>query len=458
MIKNAFAYVTRKSLKSFIILIVIMLMSSLSLISLSIKDATDKASEKTFGNITNSFSMEINRQVNPGTPRGGGNVKGQDIKKITESPDIESYVKRINSVADLDGLDIIETQETLANQSPERAKNFKSTVMLTGVNESSKETKFVSGAYKLVQGEHLKNGDKNKILIHKDLASKNHLKIGDKIKLKSNLFDADNEKQANETVEVTIKGLFDGHNNGGVSAAQELYENTLITDLNTAAKVYGNTEDTAVYQDATFFVKGNKKLEDVMKNLGKLDINWQEYNLIKSSSNYPALQESISGIYAIADKLFIGSLAFAGLVVALLLFLWMNARKKEIAVLLSIGMSKAKIFGQFVTELLLVAIPAYIGSFFLARFAGDKIGNNILQKVTGNIADKIAKQSASTGLGGGAEVDGFNKTLTSLDINISTKALMYVVIFMTIVLLISLIISSTNILRKNPKDLLIDTK
>lgn len=46
MIKNAFAYVTRKSLKSIIILIVIMLMSSLSLISLSIKDATDKASEK----------------------------------------------------------------------------------------------------------------------------------------------------------------------------------------------------------------------------------------------------------------------------------------------------------------------------------------------------------------------------------------------------------------------------
>ena len=450
MIKTAFAYVTRKSLKSITILVVIMLMSALSLISLSIKDATDKASEKTFGNITNSFSIEINRQVNPGTPRGGGNVKGQDIKKITDSPDIESYVKRINSVADLDGLNIIETQETLANQSSERAKNFKSTVMLTGVNESSKETKFVSGAYKLVQGEHLKNDDKNKILMHKDLAAKNNLKIGDKLKLKSNLFDADNEKQADETVEVTIKGLFDGHNNGGVSAAQELYENTLITDLNTAAKVYGNTEDTAVYQDATFFVKGNKKLEDVMKNLSKLDINWQEYNLIKSSSNYPALQESISGIYAIADKLFVGSLAFAGLVVALLLFLWMNARKKEIAVLLSIGMSKA--------ELLLVAIPAYVGSFFLARFAGDKIGNNILQKVTGNIAEKIAKQSASTGLGSGAEVDGFNKTLTSLDINISSKALVYVVIFMTIVLLVSLIISSTNILRKNPKDLLIDTK
>ena len=77
MIKNAFAYVTRKSLKSIIILLVIMAMSTLSLISLAIKDATNRASEETFKNITNSFSMEINRRVNLGTPRGGGNIKGK---------------------------------------------------------------------------------------------------------------------------------------------------------------------------------------------------------------------------------------------------------------------------------------------------------------------------------------------------------------------------------------------
>ena len=457
MIRNAFAYVTRKSLKSLIILLVILAMSTLSLISLSIKDATDRASKETFGNITNSFSMEINRQVNMGTPRGGGNVKGEDIKKISESEDIDHYVKRINSVADLVDHDIIETDETRAGMSEERAKNFGRTVMLTGVNDSSKETKFVSGAYKLVEGNHLEAKDKNKILMHKDLAAKNNLKIGDKLKIKSNLFDADNEKGADETVEVEIKGLFDGHNEGGVTAAQELYENTLITDIDTAAKVYGNTEDTAVYQDATFFVKGDKDLDKVIKNLGKLDINWREYNLIKSSSNYPLLQQSISGIYGIANKLFAGSLIFAGVVVSLLLLLWMNARKKEIAVLLSLGISKAKIFGQFVIELLFISIPAFIGSYFLADYAGKMIGNNILQKVTGDIAKQVAKQASSSQLGGGAEVDGFNKTLTSLDVNIMPKAVVYVVVFMSLVLLISLVISSTKILKKNPKDLLIDT-
>ena len=59
MIKNAFAYVTRKSLKSIIILLVIMAMSTLSLISLAIKDATNRASEETFGNITNNIIIDF---------------------------------------------------------------------------------------------------------------------------------------------------------------------------------------------------------------------------------------------------------------------------------------------------------------------------------------------------------------------------------------------------------------
>ena len=47
-------------------------------------------------------------------------------------------------------------------------------------------------------------------------------------------------------------------------------------------------------------------------------------------------------------------------------------------------------------------------------------------------------------------------SLSSLDINVLPKFIIYVVIFMSLVLLVSLIISSFNILRRNPKELLID--
>ena len=236
MFRNAFAYITRKWSKSLLLLIIILLMSTLSLLGLAMRSATQEAASKSLGSITNSFSMQINRNTNPGTPRGAGNLKGEDIKKISETKGIVSTIKRINGIGDLLDYEIIETEQTLQNQSPERAKNFKSTLMLTGVNDSSKEDKFVSGAYKLVEGEHLTDKDHNQILMHEDLAKKNGLNVGDKVKLKSNLYDADNEKRADETVEVTIKGLFSGQNKAAVTYAQELYENTLITDLDTASK------------------------------------------------------------------------------------------------------------------------------------------------------------------------------------------------------------------------------
>ena len=135
----------------------------------------------------------------------------------------------------------------------------------------------------------------------------------------------------------------------------------------------------------------------------------------------------------------------------------MNARKKEIAVLLSLGISKLEIFGQFLIEMIFISIPAYRWFLFLSSSTQlAKLGNNILNKVTGDIAKQIARQSASSQLGGGAEAEGFNKTLSSLDINVVPKFIIYVVIFMSLILLVSLIVSSFNILRRNPKELLID--
>lgn len=70
MLKNALLYITRKKLKSLILFGIILIMATLSIISISIKNATDESSKDTFKNITNSFSMQINRRVNQGTARG----------------------------------------------------------------------------------------------------------------------------------------------------------------------------------------------------------------------------------------------------------------------------------------------------------------------------------------------------------------------------------------------------
>ena len=57
----------------------------------------------------------------------------------------------------------------------------------------------------------------------------------------------------------------------------------------------------------------------------------------------------------------------------------MNARQREIGVLLSIGLSKMEIFVQFVWELLFISIPAFIGAAAVATLTGKQLEINYLR-------------------------------------------------------------------------------
>lgn len=454
-IKNALAYVWRKKIKSLIIFFILLAISTLTLGSIAIKNATDAASKETFKNITSSFSMQINREVNPGTPRGAGNLKGEDIDTISKVAGISGYVKRMNIVADLIDHQLVEMPDGDQQLSEDRKQKFGRAIMATGINDSSKDDKFTAGTFKLVEGRHINKNDKNVALIHKDFAEKNKLKVGDTINIKSNTYDYDNVRKANKTTKVTVIGIFDGKNKGGVSSPQELYENTFITDLETTKTLQGSTDKNAIYQDATFFVNGSQDIDKVMAKVKEISsIDWEAYTLVKSTSNFPALQSSINGIYGVTGNLLIGTLIFGAIVLTPVLFLWINGCRKEMGIMLSMGISKTKIFFQFITEVLFVSIFSFIGAYFAGSAVSKVMGNSILKQVTSGIAEKLAREGKSANLGGGAEVDGFNKTLTSLNVHVSPDDMTKVVIFGLAIVIVSVLIASVTLLSKQPKDLL----
>ena len=300
MFKNAFKYVTRKSAKSVILFLVVLIMSSLCLVGLSIKDATNKASNTSLGSITNSFT------------------------------DIDSYVKRINSVADLVDHDIVLT----SNENKERLTKFKSTVMLTGVNESKKETKFVSQAYKLVEGKHLNSNDKHQILMHKDLAKKNHLKVGDTICLNSHTY--------------TIKGIFEGKKHETYTGlSSDLSENTVFVDYHSL--------DTKMIHKMTAF----SKKETMLKQVQSLYPS-SEYVVSKDTNAYKSSLESIQSMKHMIQILSCSIIVCGLVVLSLVLVLWLRDRLHEIGVLLSIGKSKMEIIVQFILELVFISFPSGI--------------------------------------------------------------------------------------------------
>ena len=64
----------------------------------------------------------------------------------------------------------------------------------------TKNVLFRSGVFTLISGKNINSKDRNSILIHLDLAKKNHLKVGGTICLNSHTF--------------TIKGIFEGKKHG----------------------------------------------------------------------------------------------------------------------------------------------------------------------------------------------------------------------------------------------------
>lgn len=456
ILQNAWAYVSRKKFKTLIIFFILFSMATVALSSLAVKHATDTAAKETFKSINSSFSMQIDRRHNQGTARGGGNLKGKDIQAIEGIEGVQKAVKRMEVVADLVDQELIPAKGVRLDAT--RQQRFGKAAQVTGINDSSMDERFAAQTFTLTEGRHIKDDDTNVALVHEDFAKKNNLKVGDKFKLKSNIYDADNEKHANNQTEVTIVGLFGGKNKGGVTAPQELYENTILTDLKTSALMYGYTDADAIYLDATFLVGGQYDIDKVMEQAKKLGIDWKAYTLIKSSQNYPTLQKSINLVYGLTDKLFLGSLIFSAIILVLVLFLWTNSRRREIGVRLALGMTNKTIIAQMLCEVGMVSIASFIAAILAGGPVSEWVGKLILGQVNSSLGTQLANEAKSANLGGGAAVDGFNKTLTELSVTVSNIDKATVVGLGLVVIVIAVLLGSAFILQKSPKSLLQDTE
>lgn len=98
----------------------------------------------------------------------------------------------------------------------------------------------------------------------------------------------------------------------------------------------------------------------------------------------------------------------------------------------------------------------FTGAYFAANYTAKGVSDNILTNINSEITKKSEKEGKSSNVGGGAEFDGFNRTLTKLNVKINVQDVIYVGILCTIIILIALGVASYKIMKKHPKTLLTD--
>ena len=423
-ISRAGRYVLRKRIRTLVLLVILTIVSASMLATIAVSQAAKHEAEQIEKQAVVGFVLANNPQNNSGTPRGAGTVKPADVQRIANLTDADAMKLP-------EGDDYDKTKE----------QRFGNAVNLEGTNDSAKLNAFASHALSIAQGRHLKASDKHMSMIHEDLAKANNLKVGDTLTLRANPYDADNESGSTASVTTTIAGIFKGDSNRKVATRAELTSNTVYTDLNTTRELYQYKPDKEIYQDATFTLAKGVDVEKTMNDAKKLPVDWKNYQITRNDQYTAGMLSAAQGVRSMMRGTLIGVLIFAALVLCLVLLLWMNDRRREMGVLVSIGVGKPSMVAQYVSEMILVGIPSLALGWLCARGVAQWLGSSTLRSVNASAAGNLESNMAT-------------RSLSTLAVSVDAGAILPVSLGLLGVVLVCVLVSCMPMLYKSPRDLL----
>ncbi|WP_314117545.1 ABC transporter permease [Peptostreptococcus stomatis] len=421
MIKNAIAYVSRKKNRTVIVFIILTLVLSCLYSCLSIMKSSDSL-EKTLYKSSNS-SLSITKKAN-------GYFEIDQFKNIEKIKEVGEVVPQYNGMAKPTNTKVVEGQQKIERE--DLPSEFKNVVSVEGTSNTKRNVLFTSGVFTIKEGRNIEKNDRGKVLVHEDFAKKNNLKLKDKIGLE--LFEINN-KGSNKEYKFEIVGIFSGKKQEKYTGlSSDFSENTMFVDYESSQKALNRGVNKKVANKLALFSASAEETNVALKKIKESKVDWSKYAIEKDSNAFEESLESLSGIKHII-KIMTFSIMIGGVIVlSLILILWLRERIYEIGILLSIGVSKVKIVGQFMLELILISLPAIVASLF--------IGNLLLSQMVGGFMDPDSSTTLTNNLLENSSV---------LD-NIVTFIQSYGILIGIIV--ISVVIACAMILIKKPKEIL----
>ena len=421
MIKNAIAYVLRKRNRTVIIFIILATVLSCLYSCLNIMKSTSNL-EKNLYKLSNT-SLSITQNNNE-------NFETNQFKEIENIKEIKETISQYDGLAKTTNIKVVEgIQMVERDDLPEKFKNILS---IEATNTTEKNNLFNSGSFTLINGRHIEKDDREKIIIHEELAQKNNLKLNDKICLE--IFDVNNNETKKE-YEFEIIGIFSGKKQEKYTGlTSDFSENMVFVDYESSQRALGKTENNKIVSKLEIFSDSSEDTNIVLNKIKEMKIDWSKFNIEKDGDAYEETLESVDGIKHII-RIMTYSIMIGGIIVlSLILILWLRERIYEIGILLSVGISKIKIIAQFIFELIFISLPSIVVAVFL--------GNLILNQIIGGFMNSDNSTIIINNL-------LKNENLIS---NITIFLQSYGILIGIIVL--SVIIASTIIVIKKPKEIL----
>lgn len=320
-IKRAVCYIYRKKVKSLLLLFIFLVSEVTILGTLSILDTSVQIKDKVF--------QQTNAKVR---------AESLDLKKGITDKEIRelSKMKNVNFVNRAGKITVVANSFAPI---PGGDEDTSGKVDLQGYDDLEKDGPFVENICRLTEGT-LPNKDRE-IVINQFLAEANHIRIGDKISFIS---------KQDKTITAIVTGLFRSGN--------ERQQTDNVTTINRIEnQFYTMTSFIDEFEHINFeaamvYVDKPDKLDETAKQMEQLLDN--EAEISTNDAYYQKMKYSMLQVGRVAKLIFALTVITSIFIIFMLLIMWMRNRKVEMAVFISMGISKTEVFVQMLAEILAV--------------------------------------------------------------------------------------------------------
>lgn len=380
------------------------------------KDFNPEDKESSKSNMKEMFSL-------------ANNISVSDIEKYADSKYVKSYyyTQTVGVNANIEKAEMTSNSnndmmdkrkdDNDDNKEGETTTDFN----LKGYSSYDAMSEFVSGNYKVTDGEVFEDFDSNNCLINSELATINNLKVGDTITVTdtaSNIYD------------LVISGIYEEKED--TDSGMKMFANsanTIITSSNFISKMSETNQDLAVTTSPTFILTSSAVVDKFSSELTSKGLN-ENLTVQTNLDQVENATSTISNVKTFAVTFLIITLIIGAVVLLIINMINIRERKYEIGVLRTIGMKKSKVCLQFVLELLIVAFASLLLGAFTGAMVSVPVSNSLLkneitasQESSNNIQENFGhggNKQNDRKFNGVANVEAFD----SIDATVDMKVLL----------------------------------
>lgn len=471
IIKRAFLYVARKRGKTILLFAILLIMATFVLTGLSIWKASeavqlnlrqslggkfdiyvdwenspyvvkeiikDNEFDEETGKTSNSFLIYSTVQLTP-----------EEIAAINSVPGVKYSSARYDVLARFDNLSLFPGTVSVAENLQHRTKVF-------GVCGTETDELFTTGTLTLTEGRHITSEDQSVAIISGDLAEKNELHIGDYIT--THIYNPEDDDFTGEEMQVQIIGLFTPNVTeqlGETVTTFDKIQNRIFMDLQTSIKI-NNDEINYGFSAVNVTIDDPLNMEQVVSAVKNLPvIDWNAFTIEIDNEVYEKAAAPLTTLNELVVTLLVVIIVVSAIILALILTLWTKTRIHEIGVFLSVGIWKSAVIGQYLTEVLLIAVFAFGLSYFTSDAVAGQIGNHLLeQSVQVEQEDNSSSTPSAVDVGADTLIQKPLPTENGIQVSVEpdSLALFYLIGFAIIIVAVS--ISSITVMRLKPREIL----